>query len=38
VRLESEIHQLRNLPLSVDEGENHPPAVPEPAGVGAGDG
>jgi hypothetical protein len=38
VRLESEIHQLRNLPLSVDEGENHPPAVPEAAGVGAGDG
>ncbi len=38
VRLESEIHQLRNLPLTVDEGENHPPAVPEAAQVGAGDG
>ena len=38
VRLESEIHQLRNLPLSADEGEGQAPAVPEPARLGAGDG
>ena len=38
VRLESEIHQLRNLPLAVDDGANPPPAVPETARVGAGDG
>lgn len=38
LRLESEIHQLRNLPLSVEEGANHPPVVPEAARVGAGDG
>ena len=38
VRLESEIHQLRNLPLSGDEGEHHPPPVAEAARVGAGDG
>jgi putative membrane protein len=38
VRLESEIHQLRNLPLAIEEGENQPLAVPEAARLAAGDG
>lgn len=38
VRLESEIHQLRNLPLTADEGEAPAPAPVGRARAGAGDG
>lgn len=38
VRLESEIHQLRNLPLSTEDSEPPARAVPEVAGAAAGDG